>query len=68
MDQVEVRGERFEEGDEYVQQLEMGMDLRRLGDRLFDLALGRLYFRNWSEQSLHGLRRAARAERKRVGA
>jgi hypothetical protein len=113
---VEIRGERFEEGDEYVQvtrdplrtdvetnfllerredlreirmscqltgmfahwlltpaqggtfvQLEMGMEPRRLGDRLFDVALGRLYFRSWSEQSLDGLRRAARSEGKRVG-
>ena len=96
---VEVRGERFEEGDEYVQvtrdptsnvetsfllerradlreirmscqltgmfahwlltpaqggtfvDLQMGIEPRRLGDRLFDLTLGRLYFRRWSEQS-----------------
>ena len=108
---VEVRGERFEEGDEYVQvtrdptskveasfllerranlreirmscqltgmfahwlltpaqggtfvDLQMGIEPRRLGDRLFDLALGRLYFRSWSEQSLDGLRRAAQGER-----
>ena len=113
---VEVRGERFEEGDEYVQvtrdptsrvessfllerredlreirmscqltgmfahwlltpaqggtfvELEMGMEPRRFGDRLFDLAMGRLYFRSWSEQSLDGLQRAAGGERKRTSA
>jgi uncharacterized protein YndB with AHSA1/START domain len=105
---VEVRGERFEEGDEYVQvtkdptgqvetnfllerrenlreirmscdltgayahwlltpaqggtfvELEMGMQPKRLGDRLFDAALGRRYFRTWSEQSLRALGEAAR--------
>ena len=104
---VEVRGERFEEGDEYAQvtrsggsttesnfllerrddfreirlscqlsgmyahwsltpaqdgtfvELEMGMEPRRLGDRVFDAALGRRYFRAWSEQSVEGLREAA---------
>ena len=104
---IEVRGERFEEGDEYAQvmqsavgtaesnfllerredfreirlscqltgtyahwsltpaqdgtfvELEMGMQPRRLGDRVFDAALGRRYFRSWSEQSLEGLREAA---------
>ncbi len=108
---VEVRGERFEEGDEYAQvtkdvtgvvetnfllerredlrqirmscqltgmyadwlltpaqggtfiELEMGMQPKRLGHRIFDAALGRLYFRRWSEQSLQALGEAARAER-----
>jgi hypothetical protein len=111
---IEVRGERFEEGDEYVQvtrdptgkaetnfllerrdnlreirmscqltgtyahwflteaqggtfvDLEMGMQPKRLGDRLFDLAVGRRYFRRWSEQSLEGLEEAARQEREGV--
>ena len=111
---VEVRGERFEEGDEYVQvtrdpkstvetnfllerrtdlreirmscqltgmfahwlltpaqggtfvELRMGMEPRRLGARLFDLTLGRLYFRSWSEQSLDGLRRVVSGERDRA--
>ncbi len=106
---VEVRGERFEEGDEYAQvtrdgvrtiettfllerlddlrqvrmscrltgmyadwrlmpaqggtfvELEMGMEPRRLEDRMFDAALGRLYFRRWSERSLEGLTSAARS-------
>jgi Polyketide cyclase / dehydrase and lipid transport len=100
---IEVRGERFEEGDEYVQvtdspggkaetgfllerrddlreirmscqhtgmyahwsltpaqggtfvDLEMGMDPKRLGQLVFDAALGRRYFRRWSEQSLEAL-------------
>jgi hypothetical protein len=108
---VEVRGERFEEGDEYVQvtrdptgavqsnflversldlreirmscqltgtyahwlltpaqggtfvELEMGMEPKRLGHRLFDVTMGRRYFRSWSEQSLDALRTAARRER-----
>jgi Polyketide cyclase / dehydrase and lipid transport len=104
---IEVRGERFEEGDEYAQvtkdpvgkteshfllerrddlreirmscqltgmyaewlltpaqggtfvELEMGMEARRLGDRVFDRAAGKLYFRRWASQSLDGLREAA---------
>jgi hypothetical protein len=108
---IEVRGERFEEGDEYVQvtrgptgsvetnfllerrdnlreirmscrltgmyadwlltpaqggtfvELEMGMEPTRLGDRVLDMTLGRLYFRSWIEQSLNGLEKAAGGER-----
>jgi hypothetical protein len=108
---VEVRGERFEEGDEYAQvisnprgnvestfllerrddlreirmrcsltgmyadwvltpaqggtfvELTMGLDPKRFGDRVFDLALGKLYFRRWSEQSLDALGQAAAGER-----
>lgn len=108
---VEVRGERFDEGDQYVQvtrdpsgdvranflierardlreirmscqltgtyahwlltpaqggtfvELEMGMEPRRLGHRLFDMTIGRRYFRSWSQQSLDALRDAARRER-----
>jgi Polyketide cyclase / dehydrase and lipid transport len=104
---IEVRGERFEQGDEYAQvtksvrgttesnfllerrdnlhairmscqlsgtyaewlltpaqggtfvELEMGMQPRRLGDRLFDGTAGRGYFRRWANQSLDGLREAA---------
>ena len=103
---VEVQGERFEEGDDYVQvtqtpkgrvqshflvehrddlrairmscqltgtyaawlltpaqggtfiELEMGMQARRLSDRLIDLAAGRRYFQAWSRQSLDALREA----------
>ncbi len=108
---VEVRGESFEEGEEYVQvtrdpsgnvqsnflierrddlreirmscqltgayahwwltaaqggtfvELEMGMEPRRLGHRVFDRTVGRRYFRSWSDQSLDALREAARRER-----
>ena len=42
--------------------LEMGMLPKRFGDRLFDMAMGRRYFRRWSEQSLDGLGQAARSE------
>jgi uncharacterized protein YndB with AHSA1/START domain len=104
---IEVRGERFEEGDEYVQvtrdptgnsksnflierardlreirmscqltgtyahwlltpaqggtfvELEMGMEPRRIRYRLLDRAVGRRYFRSWSQQSLDALRNAA---------
>jgi Polyketide cyclase / dehydrase and lipid transport len=104
---IEVRGERFEEGDEYVQvtkdligtaetsflvdrrddlreirmscqltgmyahwfltpaqggtfvELEMGMDPRRVSDRVMDLAAGGIYFRRWASRSLDGLRAAA---------
>jgi hypothetical protein len=103
---LEVRGERFEQGDEYAQlvkgpvgesesnflverrddlrgvrmacqltgmyadwlltpaqggtfvELEMGMLPRRLGDRLFDRALGKPYFRRWAGDSIDGLRNA----------
>jgi Polyketide cyclase / dehydrase and lipid transport len=106
---IEVRGERFEEGDEYAQvtkdpvggrsesnfllerrqdlreirmscqltgmyadwlltpaqggtfvDVEMGMQPRRLGDRLVDGAIGRIYFRRWTNESLDGLRDALR--------
>jgi polyketide cyclase/dehydrase/lipid transport protein len=108
---IEVRGERFEEGDEYAQvtrsplgreasnflieqrdelreirmkcqltgayadwaltgaqdgtfvNLEMGMEPKRLGDRLFDTTVGRRYFRRWSQESLKGLEDAAQRER-----
>jgi hypothetical protein len=107
---IEVRGERFEEGDEYAQvtedpagkgmetnfllerrenlrgirmrceltgmyadwlltsaaggtfvELEMGMQPRRLGDRVFDSIRGRAYFRTWANQSIEGLREAVAA-------
>jgi Polyketide cyclase / dehydrase and lipid transport len=104
---IEVRGERFEQGDEYAQvtrnpkgrietsflverrddpreivmlcqltgtyadwlltpaqggtfvELEMGMQSRRLGDRVFDVTTGKAYFRRWADESLDALRRAA---------
>ena len=104
---IEVDGQEFEEGDEYVQvtqdptkqirtnflierrdemreirmscqltgafahwtltaaqdgtfvDLEMGMEPRRIRDRLADMAIGRAYFRKWSDESLNALRDAA---------
>ncbi len=104
---IEVRGERFEEGDEYTQvtkvpigraetnfllerrddlreirmscqltglyadwlltpaqggtfvEVEMGMEARRLSAEIFDRAVGKIYFRRWTSDSLDGLREAA---------
>jgi hypothetical protein len=104
---IEVRGERFEQGDGYAQvtktlfgrastefvferrdnlrqvrlscqatgmyadwlltpaqggtfvELEMGMVPKHLSDRLFDVSIGRSYFRRWAGESLDGLRGAA---------
>jgi hypothetical protein len=104
---VEVRGERFEEGDEYAQvtkdpigrsesnfllerrdnlrgirmscqrtgmyadwlltpaqggtfvEVEMGIEARRVADRIFDRAAGKAYFRRWTSQSLDALCEAA---------
>jgi len=106
---IEVRGERFEEGDEWVQvtrspsgeietnmllerredlrgirmrcgltgtyahwlltsaqggtfvELELGMQPERVSDRVFDMTLGRSYFRRWSKDSLAGLEEASRS-------
>jgi uncharacterized protein YndB with AHSA1/START domain len=103
---VEVAGDRFEEGDTYVQvtqtptgkfeshflierredlrqirmscqltgtyadwvltpaqggtfiELEMGMQPRRLGQRLMDAAIGKRYFQAWSQKSLDALEAA----------
>ena len=41
-------------------ELEMGMQPQRLRYRLFDAAIGRTYFRKWSDESLAALRDAAR--------
>jgi uncharacterized protein YndB with AHSA1/START domain len=113
---IEVRGERFEEGDEYAQvtkdpigrsesnfllerrenlrgirmscqlsgmyaewlltpaqggtfvEVEMGMQPRRLGYRIFDRATGKSYFRRWTSESLDGLREAALRRRAATGA
>jgi hypothetical protein len=107
---IEVRGERFEQGDEYAQvtetmlgrkvteflferrdnlrqvrlscqqtgmyadwlftpaqggtfvELEMGMNPKHLGERVFDAAIGRSYFRRWATGSLDGLREAAEGD------
>jgi hypothetical protein len=103
---VEVAGDRFEEGDTYVQvtrtpagkfqshflierredlrgirmscqvtgtysdwlltqaqggtfiELEMGMQPRRLGQRVIDAAIGKRYFQAWSQKSLEALEAA----------
>jgi hypothetical protein len=108
---IEVRGERFEEGDEYAQvtkdpigrtetnfllerrdnlreirmscqltgmyaewvltpaqggtfvEVEMGIEARRISDRVFDRAFGKTYFRRWTSQSLEALRDAAVTDR-----
>jgi uncharacterized protein YndB with AHSA1/START domain len=109
---IEVNGERFDEGDEYVQvtkdpiggsaktdfmiermddlreirfvcqntgmyahwlltdaqgstfvDVEMGMQPRSVGTRVFDAVAGRMYFRRWLEQSLDALGHAARRAR-----
>jgi hypothetical protein len=103
---IEVRGERFLEGDQYVQvtrsptgtvetdfrveqrsdmreiklrcqqtgvyarwllteaqqstfvDVEFGMDPATLGNKVFDVVAGRIYFRRWVEQSVEGLKEA----------
>jgi uncharacterized protein YndB with AHSA1/START domain len=107
---IEVRGERFEQGAEYVQvtkhpqstvksnylieqardlreirmscqlsgsyahwfltpaqggtfvEVNMGMEPTHFGYRLFDLTMGKWWFRRWSQQSLDSLREVARLE------
>ena len=39
--------------------VEMGMEPRTVGTRVFDTVIGRMYFRRWLEQSLDALRQAA---------
>jgi hypothetical protein len=108
---IEVRGERFEEGDEYAQvtkdpigrsetnfllerrdnlreirmscqltgmyaewvltpaqggtfvEVEIGIEARRITDRVFDRTMGKTYFRRWTSQSLDALREAALTDR-----
>jgi uncharacterized protein YndB with AHSA1/START domain len=45
-------------GDTFVD-VEFGMDPTRASYRVFDLALGKLYFRRWLDQSLESLEEAA---------
>ena len=42
----------------------MGREARRLGDRIFDLALGKSYFRRWTSGSADGLREGGPASRR----
>jgi uncharacterized protein YndB with AHSA1/START domain len=43
------------QGDTFVD-VEMGMQPKSTGDRVFDAVLGRAYFRRWLDQSLDALR------------
>jgi hypothetical protein len=45
------------QGGTFVE-LEMGMEPRRVSDRVFDRVAGKPYFRRWANQSLDGLRDA----------
>jgi hypothetical protein len=40
-------------------ELQMGMQPRRLGDRVVDVTVGKRYFQAWSQQSLDALEHAA---------
>ncbi|MGH2979637.1 MAG: SRPBCC family protein [Solirubrobacterales bacterium] len=46
------------QGNTFVD-VEMGMQPKSTGDRVFDAVLGHLYFRRWLDQSLDALRRTA---------
>jgi uncharacterized protein YndB with AHSA1/START domain len=46
------------QGDTFVD-VEMGMQPKKTGDRVFDAVLGRLYFRRWLDQAVDALRRIA---------
>jgi Polyketide cyclase / dehydrase and lipid transport len=46
------------QGDTFVD-VEFGMDPTGVGDRIFDAAFGKLYFRRWLSQSLEALQEAA---------
>jgi uncharacterized protein YndB with AHSA1/START domain len=46
------------QGNTFVD-VELGMDPATIANRVFDAAIGRLYFRRWLEQSLDALERAA---------
>jgi uncharacterized protein YndB with AHSA1/START domain len=49
------------QGDTFVD-VEMGMEPKSTGNKVFDAVLGRLYFRRWLDQSLDALRsRVARS-------
>lgn len=45
------------QGGTFVE-VEMGLDPQRLSDRVFDAALGKRYFRRWSQESLEALEAA----------
>ena len=41
---------------------EFGLDPKTAGTRVFDIVAGKRYFRRWLDESIDGLRRAAREE------
>ena len=41
--------------------VEMGMEPKSTGNRVFDAVVGRMYFRRWLDQSLDALRSAGQA-------
>ncbi|CAN5402057.1 hypothetical protein BH10ACT11_BH10ACT11_00610 [soil metagenome] len=48
------------EGGTFVE-IELGMNPKNAGGRVFDAVLGRMYFQRWIETSLEGLRSASEA-------
>jgi uncharacterized protein YndB with AHSA1/START domain len=50
------------QGDTFVD-VEFGMQPQGVGNRVFDVAFGRLYFRRWLEQSLAALEEVAKDSR-----
>ena len=48
------------QGGTFVE-LQMGMQPRRVSDRVVDGTIGRIYFRRWAGESLEGLREALRS-------
>jgi uncharacterized protein YndB with AHSA1/START domain len=57
---TEARGNTFVD-------VELGMDPVGVGHRVFDAALGKLYFRRWLDQSLAALKEAALTSDRRGG-
>jgi hypothetical protein len=57
---TEARGNTFVD-------VELGMDPVGVGNRIFDVAVGKLYFRRWLDQSLAALKEAAAKPDRRVG-
>ena len=51
------------QGDTFVD-VEMGMQPKSTGDKVFDAVIGRLYFRRWLDQSLDALPQQAEAARR----
>jgi hypothetical protein len=43
--------------------IEIGMDPARLSDRVFDITIGKRYFRRWTDDALDGLASAVNTEK-----